>query len=177
MKGWKNNKLPYYSFLAKAKEFGVDKLWAIQRRIAYLEYWQTELGDIIENSKQHRKKCADELGRQLFDILYNDHFKEYEDVGNEIDFLRGKLYQKKEPEGFITDDMIMTARNYPVTTLLGTEKKIINCPFHDDRHPSAGIKNNRLHCFVCNKNWDSISLVMAKEGLNFIDAVKKIGGM
>jgi len=34
-----------------------------------------------------------------------------------------------------------------------------HCPFHDDQRASASVKNNYLHCFVCNETWRPVELV------------------
>jgi hypothetical protein len=34
----------------------------------------------------------------------------------------------------------------------------VHCPFHDDKNPSASIKDDRLHCFVCNESWDILDI-------------------
>lgn len=58
------------------------------------------------------------------------------------------------------------------------------CPFHNDTNPSMvinGKKNDKAHCFTCNKSWDIIDFVMEKEmitlpqALEFIDNVFGLG--
>lgn len=71
-------------------------------------------------------------------------------------------------------EQIERARNYPIEQLLGTTKKITNCPFHDDRTASLNIKNNFYHCHGCGVSGDSISFVMKKEGISFREAVLKL---
>jgi hypothetical protein len=90
--------------------------------------------------------------------------------------LRGLFRTKAHgPKTGVTKEAIERAREYPVEQLLETSgKKIVRCPFHDDKHPSASIKWNRLHCFVCDKTWGPIDLVMEKEGLSFIEAVERL---
>lgn len=48
------------------------------------------------------------------------------------------------------------------------------CPFHNDTHPSASIKADYFHCFVCGAGGDVISFVARLFGLSNIDACKKI---
>jgi hypothetical protein len=72
------------------------------------------------------------------------------------------------------------AKQYPIRDLydFGDSKYKVKCPFHDDRKPSAVInKNNTFHCYVCNIHLDSIAFIQKLQGLNFVQAVKKIGGM
>ena len=47
------------------------------------------------------------------------------------------------------------------------------CPLHNDQHPSASIRHNRFHCFVCDLTLDSIGLIMALERCSFTEAVGK----
>ena len=90
--------------------------------------------------------------------------------------LRGLFRTKAHgPKTGVTKEAIERAREYPVEQLLETSgKKIVRCPFHDDTHPSASIKWNRLHCFVCDKSWGPIDLLMEKEGLSFVEAVGRL---
>ena len=79
----------------------------------------------------------------------------------------------RNPNGKIGDEDIEKARQYPIQSILGIKRKgNISCPFHNDKHPSASIKNNKLHCFTCNQTWDTIDIIQKKEGLGFIEAVK-----
>jgi len=75
----------------------------------------------------------------------------------------------------ITKEMIERAREYPIDQLLETGgKKIVHCPFHDNRDPSGSIKWNRLHCFVCDKTWGPIDLAMERDGLSFVEALERL---
>ena len=74
------------------------------------------------------------------------------------------------------------ARQVPMDSVLSRLNikragKRYHCPFHDDKHPSAGIflKMNLLHCFVCNKSWSTIDLVMQLLGGEVYDAITWIG--
>lgn len=59
-------------------------------------------------------------------------------------------------------------------------KKVGRCPFHSDKTPSLTLMRSKktnnfyLKCFPCSEAFDSISFVMKKHNLNFIDAVKYI---
>ena len=47
------------------------------------------------------------------------------------------------------------------------------CPFHNDHIPSLSLKGNRYKCFVCGEGGDLIDLIRNKEGINYIQAIKK----
>ena len=49
----------------------------------------------------------------------------------------------------------------------------VRCPFHIDRNPSAAISHelNSFRCFSCDRSGNSVTLVMAEEGLTAEQAV------
>src|ERR1019366_1715103 len=44
----------------------------------------------------------------------------------------------------------------------------IKCPFHDDKHASAGIdfSNNLFNCFTCGVKGNSLQIIAQREGVN-----------
>jgi hypothetical protein len=52
--------------------------------------------------------------------------------------------------------------------------KRFECHAHDDKHPSANVRKNRLFCFVCDRSLDAIDLVMAVHGCDFKTAVHNL---
>jgi DNA primase len=46
------------------------------------------------------------------------------------------------------------------------------CPFHDDRHPSLSIKNEKFKCFACGEGGDVIDFVKLYYNLGTGDAIK-----
>ena len=48
------------------------------------------------------------------------------------------------------------------------------CPFHNDHKPSASIKNDYFHCFVCGAGGDLITFTAKYFGMSNYDAVKKL---
>ena len=48
------------------------------------------------------------------------------------------------------------------------------CPFHNDKHPSASIKKDYFHCFVCGAGGDVIKFTAMLHGLSNYDACKKL---
>ena len=53
-------------------------------------------------------------------------------------------------------------------------RSMAHCPFHDDRHPSASIKNGRFHCYVCDLHLDVFAFVMQLYNCGFRDALRRI---
>ena len=48
------------------------------------------------------------------------------------------------------------------------------CPFHNEKHPSASIKNDYFNCFVCGAGGDLITFTAKLHGLKNYDACKKL---
>lgn len=49
-----------------------------------------------------------------------------------------------------------------------------HCPFHNDRNPSASVKNGRFHCFVCNLHLDCFDFVQQITGCDFKTAMQTL---
>ncbi len=52
------------------------------------------------------------------------------------------------------------------------------CPFHDDRSPSFYVVPSKgiYNCFGCGESGDIFTFVMKRHGLDFVEAVKAVGG-
>ena len=86
-----------------------------------------------------------------------------------------KFYGKPKVDEVITPEMIERTKNYPIGQLVEVNKQgFTKCFQHIDKHPSVYCKNNFLHCFVCNKSWDTIAVLVERDGLSFKDAVLKL---
>lgn len=48
------------------------------------------------------------------------------------------------------------------------------CPFHNDHKPSASIKNDYFHCFVCGAGGDLITFTAKYLGLSNLEACKEL---
>ena len=48
------------------------------------------------------------------------------------------------------------------------------CPFHNDHKPSASIKNDYFHCFVCGAGGDLITFTAKYLGLSNLAACKEL---
>lgn len=46
------------------------------------------------------------------------------------------------------------------------------CPFHNDKHPSASVKNGYFHCFTCNKSWNVVRFVQEYEHISCYKALQ-----
>jgi hypothetical protein len=89
---------------------------------------------------------------------------------------QGQIIALRDPErkGVINDEMIQQAKEHPFTELLEFRRNTASCPFHEDKVPSMHFyeKDNRVHCFSCHRNLDTIGFVAERDGLTFVEAVK-----
>jgi hypothetical protein len=77
----------------------------------------------------------------------------------------------------VTPEQIDQARRFPMNQLIKIGRyNTLVCPFHADSRPSMKYypETNKLYCFSCHRTLDSIGFVMAREGLNFKDAVRRL---
>ena len=48
------------------------------------------------------------------------------------------------------------------------------CPFHNDTHPSASIKNDYFNCFVCGTGGDLITFTAKYLSINNLEACREL---
>lgn len=78
----------------------------------------------------------------------------------------------------ITDEMIQRARDYPVNKLIDFSRGNVKAFCHDDSRPSMfhGSRTNTAQCPVCCLSFDSIEILIKRDGMTFKSAVKQLGG-
>lgn len=84
---------------------------------------------------------------------------------------------KCEKSGLLSEQMIVAAREYPITSILKFDfRGFAKCPYHSEKTASMSYwkKNNLAHCFGCGVTKDSIQLVMDIYKKSFPDAVKHL---
>jgi len=67
-------------------------------------------------------------------------------------------------------DLEELADTVDLTEIYGAEK--VQCPWHDDRHPSLQIYPDHVYCYSCGQWQDQIGFVQAVEKLSFDDAIR-----
>ena len=162
-----------FSILEAASLFEIPVGQARLARKRYLETCLQDIGREIMYQLGARGGARNDVETELYNRKIASLIREKMKLERE---LRG-LFQTKAHgrKTGVTKEAIERAREYSIEQLLETGgKKIVRCPFHDDKHSSGSIKWNRLHCFVCDKTWGPIDLVMEKEGLSFVEAVERL---
>lgn len=79
------------------------------------------------------------------------------------------VYGKHEK---ITDDMIETARAYPLSSLLEISHGMARCISHEDNTASMNCKNNYAYCHACGFTGDVIAVYVQLNGSTFVEAVR-----
>lgn len=76
----------------------------------------------------------------------------------------------------ISDDDIAYARSVPIENVIEFVKGKALAFCHPDKNPSLSWdrKNNRARCFVCDKSFDTIGVLMERDGMTFVNAVKAL---
>jgi hypothetical protein len=88
--------------------------------------------------------------------------------------LAGRGYSSR---GDITPDMIEAARVSPIEQLIEFDRQGKALAFcHDDKTPSLSWHRatNRATCFPCGKSFNSIDVLILRDGLSFRDAVMQL---
>lgn len=110
---------------------------------------------------------------------------------NRIDVKLARLYRlqhaidgKPASKGWISDNDIAAARNYPIQDLFDVvfrrsgNRLVGLCPFHKEKTPSfyVFLSQNNVHCFGCQKSFDSIGAYMELNRCDFKEAVSCLAG-
>jgi len=156
-------------FLKTADEMEISRLAAARMRtrklLKQLEHLE-ELKEIAFMSED------DWLLNELYSLELK-HLDEIFYLFNHLDKPAEKIYNGNNK---ITDYDIEQAKNFPIdhVILFVNNKAYAWC--HDDRTPSLmhWKKENLARCFVCNKTFNPIDVLVQRDGLSFVQAVKRL---
>jgi hypothetical protein len=166
-----HKKLRVSQIREKAELCGVEMQRAISMRINYLYQYRSQLTRQIQMLNElYPPEISTAYLLADAAIRLIQHRSEIE---HEIKTMR--RWNQPVPAGNITDDMIATAKAYPIEQLVEFDragKAMAWC--HPDKAPSLSWhkKANRAHCFPCGKSFNPIDVLIARDGMNFISAVK-----
>ena len=165
------------AIIATAKEFGVSERYALTRRLAFLQPRIRHLEREIRGEQRRSEASTDPVVKALTAYFIKEREQTLRPLKLEATALLNHINGKETgpAAGRITPEMIAQARQYPITSIIAFPKgRYRCCPFHEDRKPSMALYDNHVHCFVCNRSWDSISAMMALEGVSFREAVRAL---
>lgn len=100
-----------------------------------------------------------------------------QEILDEINYLN-RFWKVTTDQKKITEQDIEQARNYPIDRLIDFKNHKAYAWCHEDNSPSLGhlTRLNKAKCYVCDKPFDSIDVVMHQNGVDFITAVKILIG-
>lgn len=86
-----------------------------------------------------------------------------------------KRYTERREKITITPQMVERAKEYPIERLVEINRAgFTRCFAHNDKKPSAYCRKNFVHCFVCQKSWDTIAVLVERDGIKFREAVLQL---
>ena len=76
----------------------------------------------------------------------------------------------------ITDEMIESAKLYPIDKLIKFTQGKAFAFCHDDKTPSLtlNLQRNKCRCYVCGKSFSTIDILVERDNKSFIEAVKEL---
>ena len=101
------------------------------------------------------------------------------DIFQEIAYIKKKItfVKSKKTTNGITDEMIQVARETDVRMVVDFPKgRNAYAWCHDDKSPSLfyGNRTNRAVCPVCNESFSAIDVLIKRDGMSFVDAVRSL---
>jgi hypothetical protein len=152
-----DTKVHYYQTqtFRHAEAMGMNKLAAARVRARYLgeriDEWLEEGGELA------RHWCKEAL--------------------EEMTYLEKHCRYTNCNKNDITQEQIQQARLFPIDKLIEFDRQGKALAFcHPDKAPSLrwNRKHNRAHCFPCQRSYDSIGVLMTRDKMKFVDAVRSL---
>lgn len=150
----------YHDLIKQAKEFDISIQSAVRMRIRYLleviDAWDIYIDG--QNNIMPPLTAIDAL--------------------DEIIAFRNQELRQKKGSNLkdITDEMIQSAREYPIDQVIEFSKGWAVAFCHKDTKPSLSWnkKNNTAHCFPCCRSFNSLDVLIERDNKSFIEAVKEL---
>lgn len=171
-KDWKNPRLS----TEELKEVFPEILDIAPQRVRELEFW-------IQKLKEHYSQNP-VFGKTL-EAMWERDARDEKLKKMKQQLIRFKRFIPQGEDGLgVTEAQIQDAREVPILDLIDSPRRSGNmytvlCPLHEERTPSCKIyvKSNDFWCFGCNKGGDTIDLVMARDEVDFVTAVRQLTGV
>jgi hypothetical protein len=156
----------------KANYMGVDKTYALKCHMTFLRQQ-------ILDKKAHLKELEEDV-EQTTGLTRAFIEQSIGKVKQDIKRLRAKhsrLVTPKQDIGGISDDDVDAARDYPIENLVefnSNGRCMAFCHKSNSESMSWNKRDNKAHCFVCNKSFNPIDVLVYRDGYSFVDAVKEL---
>lgn len=167
-----NNKddILYFTLLPESKEMFEEKIEEHKKELRELN--QT-LDEVFRAKANGGEQWVFELHSEDINKQIQQHTLSVKKFQRLLDINQGK---KLPPSKFDVDVL----RQIPISNILGPPVRssggrgYYRCIFHEDKTPSlvTYLNNNSWHCFSCQRGSSVIDLVMQKEEVSFVEALK-----
>lgn len=155
---------------AKAEEMGMDNTEALKQVLRGVR-------EQIHNLKTEKEAAKLLTGNNDVEkAIIANHLILTQKQIKKLQFKHSRLLTPKSKIQGITDDDIETARAYPIETLVDLKgnRCIAFCHDSDTHSMKYNNSSNTLTCFVCNKTFNPIDVLMERDGFAFIEAVEEL---
>ena len=157
-----------------AEKMEVDEEWAMEARIRHLMHLIGKETSYQGSLKESLSAGQNDMTTSFLNQSISTSNKIAEKHYKEIDRL--KALPSNDPNQ-INDDDIEAARNYPVDQIIEFRNGRCNAFCHDGKSENSMShfkKGNKAHCFVCDKSFSALDVLMERDAMGFIDAVKEL---
>jgi hypothetical protein len=156
----------------KADLFEVSHQFAIGRRVDYLREEIDRLKVKMRGWSSTLAVCVGDVNRAFIKLQIQRNRELSIKFEKEID----RLLTPTVTAHGVTEEMIEEAKEYPVEMVIEFTRGRCRafCHESDSFSMSHFRKANRAHCFVCGKSFNPIDVLMVRDGLSFVEAVKNL---
>ena len=134
--------------------------------------------------EKHEQFCRDNpIFGETLETLWEQERRDEKMKDLRMTLSRFRRFIPSENKNGINDADIQAALEVPILDLFDQPRRSGSlytdfCPLHDERTPSCKIypRNNTWWCFGCNQGSSTIDLVMKRDEIDFVTAVKQLKG-
>lgn len=148
-----------------------------------LEIAPLKVAEIEDQQRRLELYCSkNPIGDQTLEDLWEQERRDNARKELKRRLMRFKRFIPTETLNGVSEADIAAAREFPILDLVdysrrsGSNMYTIHCPLHEERTPSCKIyvNSNDFWCFGCNRGGDTIDLVMARDEVDFVTAVRQL---
>ena len=139
-----------------------------------------DLNDVYEHTVSLMIPRYTDFEREFAELTMPTWAKQKSDAIDHINKIR-QIYRNIKKMNDDCNDKLdyIKAREVSIESLYNFKRKgkNVSCPWHEDKHPSASIKFNRLICFQCGYKGSSIDFFMKLNNVTLKQAVQQLNKM
>lgn len=150
----------YATTFLEAEKFGINRRAAARMRVRYLK---RDLGFYLDHWARTGEGVALLWAKEILD---------------EITYLMARCRRvHHESRGRLSEGIVALAKATPITQVISFNrygKAFAFC--HEDKRPSLchADRTNTAWCPVCDKRFNAVEVLMQRDGMTFVDAVRSL---